>query len=45
VAPRKGRNPKRYSQVARISIMLRRLLGGATVEKLAEVTISMLSLS
>ncbi|BFU92181.1 MAG: hypothetical protein NTAFB01_33680 [Nitrospira sp.] len=25
---RKGRKPKRYSQVARISIMLRRLIGG-----------------
>lgn len=33
---RKGRKPKRYSQVARISIMLRRLLGGATVGELAD---------
>lgn len=33
---RKGRKPKRYSQVARISVMLRRLLGGATVCELAE---------
>jgi len=36
VAPRKGRKPKRYSQVARISVMLRRLLGGATVGELAD---------
>lgn len=36
MAPRKGRKPKRYSQVARISVMLRRLLGGATVGELAE---------
>jgi len=33
---RKGRKPKRYSQVARISVMLRRLLGGATVGELAD---------
>lgn len=33
---RKGRKPKRYSQVARISIMLRRLRGGVTVGELAE---------
>ncbi len=32
----KGRKPKRYSQVARISVMLRRLLGGATVGELAD---------
>jgi hypothetical protein len=32
VVRRKGRKPKRYSQVARISVMLRRLLGGATGE-------------
>lgn len=36
MAPHKGRKPKRYSQVARISIMLRRLSGGATVAELAE---------
>ncbi|MDH5741725.1 MAG: WYL domain-containing protein [Nitrospira sp.] len=36
MAPRKGRKPKRYSQVARISVMLRRLIGGATVGELAE---------
>jgi predicted DNA-binding transcriptional regulator YafY len=36
VAHRKGRKPKRYSQVARISIMLRRLIGGATVAELAD---------
>lgn len=34
--PRKGRKPKRYSQVARISVMLRRLIGGATVGELAD---------
>ena len=33
---RKGRKPKRYSQVARISVMLRRLIGGATVAELAD---------
>ncbi|HWF61826.1 MAG TPA: transcriptional regulator [Nitrospira sp.] len=33
---RKGRKPKRYSQVARISVMLRRLHGGVTVGELAE---------
>jgi predicted DNA-binding transcriptional regulator YafY len=31
-----GRKPKRYSQVARITFMLRRLIGGATVGELAE---------
>ncbi|MDF0665114.1 MAG: WYL domain-containing protein [Nitrospira sp.] len=36
MAHRKGRKPKRYSQVARISVMLRRLIGGATVGELAE---------
>jgi predicted DNA-binding transcriptional regulator YafY len=36
VAHRKGRKPKRYSQVARISVMLRRLSGGATVAELAD---------
>ena len=36
MAPHKGRKPKRYSQVARISIMLRRLSGGATVAELAD---------
>ncbi|QPD02789.1 MAG: hypothetical protein Nkreftii_000563 [Candidatus Nitrospira kreftii] len=36
MAPRKGRKPKRYSQVARISVTLRRLIGGATVGELAE---------
>lgn len=34
--PRKGRKPKRYSQVARITVMLRRLRGGAMVGELAE---------
>lgn len=33
---RKGRKPKRYTKVARISVMLRRLLGGATVGELAD---------
>lgn len=33
---RKGRKSKRYSQVARITVMLRRLLGGATVGELAD---------
>jgi predicted DNA-binding transcriptional regulator YafY len=36
MANRMGRKPKRYSQVARISFMLRRLIGGATVGELAE---------
>ncbi|MGQ0556207.1 MAG: helix-turn-helix transcriptional regulator [Nitrospiraceae bacterium] len=36
MAPRKGRKPKRYSQVARISVMLRQLRGGATVVELAD---------
>ncbi|TKB63313.1 MAG: transcriptional regulator [Nitrospira sp.] len=36
MASRKGRKPKSYSQVARISIMLRRLSGGATVAELAD---------
>lgn len=36
MAYRKGRKPKRYSQVARISVMLRRLSGGATVAELAD---------
>lgn len=36
MAHRKGRKPKRYSQVARISVMLRRLIGGATVGELAD---------
>lgn len=36
MVPRKGRKPKRYSQVARVSIMLRRLSGEATVGELAE---------
>ena len=36
MAFRKGRKPKRYSQVARISVMLRRLLDGATVGELAD---------
>jgi proteasome accessory factor B len=36
VGNRKGRKPKRYSQVARTSVMLRRLRGGATVGELAE---------
>ena len=36
MVPRKGRKPQRYSQVARISIMLRRLRGGATVGELAD---------
>ncbi len=33
---RKGRKPKRYSQVARVTVMLRRLLGGATIGELAD---------
>lgn len=33
---RKGRKPKRYSQVARITVMLRRLRGGATAGELAD---------
>ena len=33
---RKGRKPKRYSQVARVTVLLRRLHGGATVGELAE---------
>ncbi|OQW33055.1 MAG: hypothetical protein A4E19_06840 [Nitrospira sp. SG-bin1] len=36
MARRKGRKPKRYSQVARVSVMLRRLIGGATVGELAD---------
>ena len=36
MARRKGRKPKPYSQVARVSVMLRRLRGGATVGELAE---------
>lgn len=36
MANRMGRKPKRYSQVARITFMLRRLVGGATVGELAE---------
>ena len=36
MAPHKGRKPKRYSQVGRVSIMLRRLIGGATVAELAD---------
>ena len=36
MAHHKGRKPKRYSQVARITVMLRRLRGGATVGELAE---------
>jgi proteasome accessory factor B len=36
MAHRKGRKPKRYSQVVRISVMLRRLIGGSTVGELAE---------
>lgn len=36
MANRKGRKPKRYSQVARITFMLRRLIGGVTVGELAE---------
>ena len=36
MAHRMGRKPKRYSQVARITFMLRRLIGGATVGELAE---------
>lgn len=36
MANRMGRKPKRYSQVARITFMLRRLIGGATVGELAE---------
>lgn len=35
MASRKGRKPKPYSQVARISRMIRRLIGGATVGELA----------
>lgn len=35
MANRMGRKPKRYSQVARITFMLRRLIGGATVGELA----------
>jgi proteasome accessory factor B len=36
MVPRKGRKPQRYSQVARITVMLRRLRGGATVGELAD---------
>ena len=36
MAHRMGRKPKRFSQVARITFMLRRLIGGATVGELAE---------
>lgn len=36
MAHRMGRKSKRYSQVARLSSMLRRLIGGATVGELAE---------
>ncbi|HSF67489.1 MAG TPA: WYL domain-containing protein, partial [Nitrospiraceae bacterium] len=36
MARRLGRIPKRYSQVARVSVMIRRLIGGATVGELAE---------
>jgi proteasome accessory factor B len=36
MVPRKGRKPTRYSQVARITVMLRRLRGGATVGELAD---------
>ena len=36
MAHRMGRKPKRYSQVVRITFMLRRLIGGATVGELAE---------
>lgn len=36
MASRKGRKPKRYSQVVRVSVMLRRLRGGATVRELAD---------
>ena len=36
MAHRMGRKPKHYSQVARITFMLRRLIGGATVGELAE---------
>ncbi len=36
MANRMGRKPKGYSQVARITFMLRRLIGGATVGELAE---------
>jgi proteasome accessory factor B len=36
MAHRMGRKPKRYSQVARITFMLRRLIGGATVGELAD---------
>jgi predicted ArsR family transcriptional regulator len=36
MAHRMGRKPKRYSQVARITFMLRRLIGGAAVGELAE---------
>ena len=36
MADRMGRKPKRYSQVVRITFMLRRLIGGATVGELAE---------
>ncbi|MDC8449935.1 MAG: transcriptional regulator [Nitrospira sp.] len=36
MASRKGRKPKRYSQVARVSVMLRRLRGGATAGELAD---------
>jgi predicted DNA-binding transcriptional regulator YafY len=36
MVPRKGRKPKRYSQVARITVMLRRLRGGATIGELAD---------
>ncbi len=36
MVPRKGRKPTRYSQVVRITVMLRRLRGGATVGELAD---------
>jgi predicted DNA-binding transcriptional regulator YafY len=36
MVPRKGRKPQGYSQVARITVMLRRLRGGATVGELAD---------
>lgn len=36
MAHRKGRKPKRYSQVVRISVLLRRLIGGASVGELAD---------
>ncbi|MBH0179655.1 MAG: WYL domain-containing protein [Nitrospira sp.] len=36
MAYHKGRKPRRYSQVARISVLLRRLIGGASVGELAD---------